>query len=108
MSIAAIYLEVIETAKQKGYNPECVVDLVNENVTFYHNPELGRFIDLTLIQAWLRDEKSISVVVSDQYVTQDYFVQVRFLFSKDSNFKYLYPSYDEALLNGINEALKLA
>lgn len=114
------YKEVFQLAQDKGFvltiaksvgttgDGKFVIN-VADYLWEYRNGEQmeSTYIELCLIQKWLREEKSISVVVSDTYVTQDYKVITRMLYSNETLFVELFSSYDEALLNGINEALKL-
>lgn len=100
------YKDVFELVKDKL--PAHLLNSLNGlNTAEFITDDEAELLKLSLIQKWLRDDKGISVIITDQYVTQDWFAQVRYLYSMSSEFKYLYSSYEQALLEGINEALKI-
>jgi hypothetical protein len=113
------YNEVFQLAQDKGYKQEFSVELINEDVFMYHNPEMLRFIDLCLIQKWLRDEHKIHIDVS--FYGNKWYADLESLKQKKrtdgtirkhtSNLKSDETDgsnvYEDALLNGISEALKI-
>lgn len=113
------YKTAFQLAQDKGYkfqfewdNPYChtykhLDDWKAIDESIIENNQNLALSELTLIQKWLRDDKGISVAITDQYVTQDYFVRVGRLFAQNSDYKYLFPSYESALLEGVHTALKL-
>ena len=107
------YKEVFQLAQDKGYNPEYRVDLSpKEQMSQFadHYPSEGRYIDLCLIQKWLRDEHKIEVEVG--YTSSNEGTSYRYGYGTIGKMNWIFPrdfksTYEEALLNGIYEALKL-
>lgn len=64
--------------------------------------EANGFLELTIIQKWLRDEHNLDVLVMPVKYTE-YGYQIR----PANSVRDKYKTYEEALLNGINESLKL-
>lgn len=95
------FKEVFEVAEAKGYKYDWRVASNDE------------FLQLSLIQKWLREEKNIAILVIN-------FIKVNYGYKiiRDMNYGKLpeiqkcsfsnnWETYEEALLQGINEALKL-
>jgi hypothetical protein len=95
------YKEVFQLAQERGYKfkyPTCQVFVEGE-------PEL---LELTLIQKWLRDEHKILVLIDCVSVGELF--QPCIKWHKDAHREQYgsgYTTYEEALLQGIAEALKL-
>jgi hypothetical protein len=112
------YKEVFQLAQDKGYK-NYLSDIFSDQYTGTRNEgygdleieaevkEVEQFLELTLIQKWLREEKQISVVVEDHYSTMDWVARVRPVWALPSENGRLCSSYEQALLFGINEALNL-
>lgn len=104
------YKEVFQLAQEKGYELNFVdaakmslyepLELILDTKNIY-------LLELTLIQKWLRDEHNLSIIVEDHYSTCDWVVRVRPSWDMPSENGRLRRTYEEALLEGIAEALKI-
>jgi hypothetical protein len=110
--IMTTYKEVFQLAQDKGYLP--CDRFLNENG--FRMPEFEtdevKLIELTLIQKWLRDEHKIYFEIDTTRIKQDVIVHrvaasrlIAGMVRRITTYKYT--SYEQALLEGINEALKL-
>lgn len=103
------YKEVFQLAQDKGYKCRMNWQIVKQGMTHQIFPvdELVIF-ELTLIQKWLRDEKEIDIEVSNQYTSpvlgKWYFAKVLYM---DRRVLMNKRTYEDALLDGITEALNL-
>lgn len=109
------YKDVMVLAEEKGYKLDFSVDLVNEDIQFYHNPETSRYIDLCLMQQWLRDDHNIRIGIDICYGDGAYSAKLHTIGANErhpSEFSFksqceFHDTYEQALMEGINEALKL-
>lgn len=100
--------KVIQSAQDKGYTPIlCHIAKFGGSATLPHTitDEAGQLCELTLIQKWLREEHKIHIALNMD-IDGKFSFNTEGLSWYDSTFKGQY-SYEEALLNGISEALKL-
>lgn len=106
------YKDVFQLAQDKGYKlhdnrpiPQALSEETKQKIIL---------LELTLIQKWLRDEHKIFLEISQQ----QYYAPNKIVFSvnpakliaEQMRITTVSPkaeTYEEALLNGINEALKL-
>lgn len=98
------YKTVFQLAQDKGYKFYISFEWANQLAA--DNRETELLVELTLIQKWLRDEHKLFVSIS--YLSGLFWLEL----VRDYNTKQLLPiskfhSYESALLEGINEALKL-
>lgn len=101
------YKEVFQLAQEKGF--ELQFTNVDTFEQYFAAPEEWELLELTLIQKWLRDEKKIAVIVdlpSNGYywILHDLSLEQDRMISYQKGYS---ASYEQALLEGINEALKL-
>jgi hypothetical protein len=131
------YKEVFQLAQDKGYNPikktpftlRCCIDWMDIEVSagrinadhlpkahdtaklILEEKEELRLLELTLIQKWLRDEHRINIIVrySPQIAQQWFTTIISECYSNKPKLKDIwnFTTYEQALLEGINEALKL-
>ena len=99
------YKDVFQLAQSKGYN-----GVFNMVVNFIER-EKALLFELTLIQKWLRDEHKIFIQPIVRKNDDDIFFSGHVEKVVADEMRLVrHPrgeSYEEALLNGINEALKL-
>ncbi len=106
------YKTVFQLAESKGYNPEFNVQLEPKEIKSQfadHYPEECRYIDLCLIQKWLRDERKIIVQIELTVKAKPLyraFVYPIETFKSSAKCEWI-DNYEQALIEGINEALKL-
>lgn len=102
------YKEVFQLAQDKGY---MLRQESTDNGTILYNTEIEKYIELTLIQKWLRDEKGIDIEVKNQYTDpfqgKWYYATIFIVRSRTTPPTTQDTTYEQALLQGINEALKL-
>lgn len=105
------YKTLFQLAQDKGYQYQFVHPLFTKE----HEKTNFLFLELTLIQKWLRDEHKMKAIalpyslpaaaLEISEVTWIWMIH-RVKSSTATEVKY-FDTYEEALLNGINEALKL-
>lgn len=98
------YKEVFQLAQDKGYSELSYPDFEGYK---YENNIL---LELTLIQKWLRDEHKTEVVIFPmQFLPKNYSVEIGNTLTglQTSHDLKHFNSYEDALLQGISEALKL-
>lgn len=102
------YKEVFQLAQEKGYKRRY-------NYTNYNPPnaeystwdENTQLLELTLIQKWLRDEKKILVEPLFNLENCNSFLCVVYQNNRGKELDDTFATYEQALLEGIAEALKL-
>jgi hypothetical protein len=106
--------EVFQLAQDKGYELVFIdVDKMNiyEPLELVLDSKNCLLLELTLIQKWLRDEFEYNVIVkpTDVNVSVCYYQWeiITTAFEKIITNQIIYPSYENALPDGIHEALKL-
>lgn len=111
------YNELFKLAQEKGYDKSIILFATGrESVTYdYNESEIDGLLSLALLQKWLRDEHRVDVNIPisfyDEKITWynwkiDGFIIDRTTSSAGEKL-YGFDSYEQALLEGINEALKL-
>lgn len=105
----ATYKEVFQLAQDKRYKFYISYEWSEQLIRDKRETEL--FIELVLIQKWLRDEHKIHVFTSPRFDGENWKWNIQEqrhrgltkpVTSSDKGF-----TYEQALLEGINEALKL-
>lgn len=95
------YKEVFTLAQKKGYEEYYHWQHGAEEI-LQPNVEKFQYMELCLIQQWLRDKKDKRVLVNHS----DSFGYYYTINNIKPAFEY-YQTYEEPLLNGVHEALKL-
>lgn len=130
MKEQTIKYETAKLAKEKGFPQGGIYGMYNVNNESYYNVKAKNFdIQITaptqsLLQKWLREEKSIDVVLQPErykdgtnYIVQaqkfdfnsnpkdnpNFMVKGSYWFNDNNE----YPTYEQALEKGLQEALKL-
>lgn len=119
MTTITDYKTVFQLAQNKGYDSILAMFARYGGDAALPHEITGnamRLCELTLIQKWLRDEHGVDIEIHNQYTNAKegkwYYPA---LFSQQLNYQFgrkvlstnQNTSYESALLNGINEALKL-
>lgn len=107
------YSTVFQLAKDKGFPVGQSQGYLGFGI--YKNKPNRILMEFALIQKWLRDEHKIDIELGvARYDEKTTYYQYRIdglnldkVYSSSARMLYGYPSYEEALLNGIHEALKL-
>jgi hypothetical protein len=111
-----LFIKTFRLAKEKGYFiREMLIFEPFQNVNYLENiRQNARFIELCLLQKWLREKHNIHIEITkeidfsdEKYGDRFEYIIVRSLFSQDiSNIKY-FDSYELALEQALFECLNL-
>lgn len=103
--------EIIERAERLGYR--CMYNCINPSILYEEYMSNEKYIELCLIQKWLREEKEIYIGVNpikcSDYSTLTFYIEYDVIFYNQAvlNKVGLFMSYDQALKEGIKKAIEI-